>query len=299
MRLFRRPAAVADPALVVEERRRALFMRGLQELAGTSNGVIYDLPRNLRPEPIPGSLFLRGTTAWREYLDAREQVDTGEPAIIIAMRALDDDERELVVDWGTTYANMFMLVEPSPADCDLTDPDNVRARQLSDALEATLQRVGGRADALGDGWTRSTPLGFMLREFFGTWIYWDAPLPEGTVRSVRLDLANAQDTLWSRLQPELNGRFPQTMFDRALAQLHHWERELFGGPVPRARSVFRTRLGLPILRDAHCADRALRHLVNEGRVTVVGFPPQSLQFGPGRPVPDEMTDEEFAQLVMT
>jgi hypothetical protein len=274
-------------------------MRGLQELAGTSNGVVYDVPRNLRPEPLPGSLFLRGTAAWRSYLEAREQVDTGEPAIILSLRVLDDEERELVVDWGTTYANMFMLVEPSVRDCDLTEPSNVRARQLADALEATERRLPSQIEGLPDGWTRTTPLGFMLREFFGTWIYWDAPLPEGATRTVRINLGAASETLWVALQPELDGRFPQTMFDRALAQLHRWERELFGGPVPRARSVFRTRLGLPMLRDPRCADRALRNLVNDGRVTVVGYPPQNMQFGPGHPVPEEMTDEEFAGLVMT
>jgi hypothetical protein len=299
MRLFRRPSAAVDPTQAVEDRRRALLMRGLQELAGTSNGVVYDVPRNLRPEPLPGSLFLRGTAPWRSYLEAREQVDTGDPAIIIALRVLDDGERELVVDWGTTYANMFMLVEPSAADCDLTEPSNVRARQLAAALEETERRIPGRLDALPDGWTQTTPLGFMLREFFGTWIYWDAPLPEGTICTVRISLGRAGETLWDALQPELNGRFPQTMFDRALGQLHRWERELFGGPVPRARSVFRTRLGLPMLRDERCADRALRNLVNQGRVTVVGLPPRNVRFGPGRPIPEEMSDEEFAGLVMT
>jgi hypothetical protein len=295
---FRRPAARVDAALVAEERRRGLLMRGLRELAGTTNGVVYDVPRNLRPEPLPGSLFLRSTAAWRSYLEAREQVDTGEPAIILALRPLDDEERELAVDWGTTYANMFMLVEPSWADCDLTDPANARARMVQAALDATLLRLPANEADVPEGWTRTTPLGLILRECFGTWVYWDAPLPEGVTRRVRLELAAPTDTLWQRLQGELHGRFPQDTFDSTLAYLHFWERELFGGPVPRARSVFRTRLGLPILRDVRCVDRALRRLVNQGAVTVVGAAPDGVLFGPGHPVPDEMSDEQFAQLVM-
>jgi hypothetical protein len=295
---FRRPRARVA-AQVADERRRGLLMLGLRELAGTTNGVVYDVPRNLRPEPLPGSLFLRGTAAWRDYLDAREQVDTGEPAVILAMRPLDDEERELVVDWGTTYANMFMLVEPTSADCDLTDPENARGVTLARALDATLERLPQRDGEGADGWTRASPLGVVLRECFGTWVYWDAPLPHGAAQRVPLDLGGAGDTLWQRLQPELSRRFPQATFDRTLAQLHRWERELFGGPVPRARSVFRTRLGLPILRDERCADRALRRLVNAGEVTVMSHMPQRVLFGPGRPVPDEMTDEEFAQLLVT
>lgn len=295
---FRRTPTPRDLALGAQQAREQLRLRAFRELAGTANGVIYDLPRALRPEPIAGSIFVRGSSAWRAYLDAREHVDSGEPAILLALRVLDTDERELVVDWGTTYANMFLLVEPRDPRIDLTEPLNPYARRLEDALSATLPavRLPG-ADV--EGWTRTTAFGSLLRELFGTWRYWEAPLPGGTVEQVPLALRSPEQTLWSQLHAELESRFPQAAFDRALASLYTWERELFGGPVPRARSAFRTRLGLPILGDARAADRALRRLVNEGRMTVVGYGlPGRPAFGPGHPVPDELSDEEFARFVM-
>jgi hypothetical protein len=295
---FRRRPKPRDLAVEAEQAREQLLMRAFRELAGTTNGVVYDLPRALRPEAVPGSIFVRGSSGWRAYLDAREQVDTGEPAVLLALRVLDADERELVVDWGTTYANMFLLVEPSDWRCDLTEPLNPFAHRLQAALSATLPDLA-RPDAQVDGWTRTTVLGALLRELFGTWRYWEAPLPEGAIEAVSLALRGQDETLWSHLRPELGARFPQAAFDRALASLYYWERELFGGPVTRARSAFRTRLGLPILGDARAADRALRRLVNEGRMTVVGYGlPGRPAFGPGHPVPDELSDEEFARFVM-
>lgn len=298
-RRFRRTPAPRDAALAVHEQaRQRLLMHALRELAGTTNGVVYDLPRALRPQALPGSIFVRGSAAWRAYLDARAQVDVGEPAVLLALRVLDADERALVVDWGTTYANTFLLVEPHDAGCDLTEPANPYAGRVQDALAATLA-LAPPAWEQAEGWTRPTPLGALLRALFGTWRYWNAPPPRGAVEQVSLLLRGPDDTLWTRLQPELAARFPQAAFDRTLASLHYWERELFGGPVPRARSAFRTRLGLPILRDPRSADRALRRLVNEGRVTVVGDTlPGRPAFGPGRPVPDALPDEEFARFVM-
>lgn len=295
---FRRTVTPRDLAFEAQRAREALRLRAFRELAGTANGVVYDLPRAQQPQAVPGSIFVRGSSAWRAYLDAREQVDTGEPAILLALRALDAGERELVVDWGTTYANMFLLVEPRDPRIDLTEPLNPHARRFEDALSATLPdvRLPG-ADA--EGWTRTTVLGDLLRELFGTWAYWQAPPPDGSVERVPLTLSSEGHTLWSQLRVELDARFPQAAFDRALANLYTWERELFGGPVTRARSAFRTRLGLPILGDARAADRALRRLVNEGRMTVVGLGlPGRPAFGPGHPVPDDLSDEEFARFVM-
>ena len=263
-----------------------------------TRGVVYDLPHSLRPRPVPGSIFVRGTTAWRRYLDAREAVDVGEPAVLIAFRVMDDEERYLVVDWGTTYANTFLLIEPRDWRCDLSDPLNPFTRRLDEALALTLA-AAPEGGVLPEGWTRASPLGRLLRELFGTWRYWTASSPASATRRISLELREDSDTIWSRLLPELSERFPQAAFDRALGRLHGSDRELFGGPVPRARSVFRTRLGLPVLHDVRCVDRAVRRLVNEGAMRVVSpTAPGRPIFGPGRPIPDGISDDEFAQFVM-
>ena len=114
-----------------------------------------------------------------------------------------------------------------------------------------------------------------------------------------LRLSGPDETLWGRILSELDDRFPQPAFDRALAYVNDWEQELLGGPVPRARSVFRTRLGMPILRDALCVDHAVRRLANQGRMTIIGASlPGRPIFGRGRPVPEEISDEEFVNFLM-
>lgn len=286
-----------DRELLRDSRRGRLATRAFRDLAGTNNGVIYDLPRSARPQPIPGSIFVRGSAAWRTYLDAREQADSGQPAILFALRPLDDEERNLVVDWGTTYPNTFFLMEPLDWRCDLTDPETSFSHDLDRALDDTLSAAPPEAHT-PDGWTRSTPLGRLLAELFGRWVYWSGPAPYGQIQEVPLDLGR-RDTVWGCILNELVERFPQVAYDRALAYLNDWERELLGGPLPRAQSVFRTRLGMPILRDPRNVDRAVRRLVNEGRMSVIGATlPGKPIFGRGRPVPDEITEDEFARFVM-
>jgi hypothetical protein len=298
LRRLQRAVGPHEQVLEGDGHRRYLVMRAFEEIAGTSNGVVYDLPKTQRPERIPGSIYVRGSSAWRDYLDAREQVDTGDPAILFSLRVLDDEERQLAVDWGTTYANSFFLVEPHDAACDLSDRANEWARRMNEAIAATLPGMPPE-ETIPEGWTRGTPLGALLREVFGTWLYWSAPPPTGAILPVPLDLRGPDDTLWGRLLTELNERFPQPAFDHAMARLHAREDELFGGPVPRARSVFRTRLGMPILRDPRCADHALRRLANHGEMSIIATSlPGIPVFGHGRPVPDEITDEEFSQFLM-
>jgi hypothetical protein len=281
-----------------DQRARNLVTRAFQEIAGTTNGVVYNVPRTARPRPIPGSIFVRGSGPWRSYLDAREAADDGQPAVLFAFRQLDAEERGFAVDWGTTYPNTFFLVEPSDAACDLTDPANQFTHRINQAVAATLRSAPVDGQLL-EGWTRTTPLGELLRELFGTWVYWDGPEPYCRVHEVPLNLTDGSETIWARLLTELNERFPQPAFDRALAYVNDWERELLGGPVPRARSVFRTRLGMPILRDPSCVDRALRRLVNEGRMSVIAPSlPGRPVFDQHHPVPDEISDEEFASFLM-
>jgi hypothetical protein len=276
-------------------RAQNLVTHAFRELAGTAYGAVYDVPLAAKPTPIPGSIFVRGSKAWRSYLDARTLADIGQPAVLFALRKLDNEERSLAVDWGATYPNTFFLIEPKDDDCDLSQPSNRFTRLLNEAVAVTL-RAGGEP---GEGSSRTTPAGQLLRELFGTWVYWSGPRPYVRVHEVKLDLSSPQETVWTRLLSELDARFPQPTFDRALAYVSDWERELLGGPVPRARSVFRTRLGMPILRDPSCVDRALRKLVNEGRMSVVAPAlPGRPVFGRDRPVPDEISDEEFAGFLM-
>ncbi len=282
-----------------EDRRQTMLLEALRDLAVGRRGVIYDVPASERPRTVPGSIFVRGGAAWRRFLDAREAVDAGEPTLLISLRVLDEAERHLVVDWGTTYANTFLLVEPRDWRCDLTDPENTFSHRLDDAMDASVA-LAPPGDAVATvGWTRGTPLSGLLHEAYGVWRYWTVPSRQGVTRSIPLDLGEAGDTLWARLQPILDERFPQASFDRAVARLRASDRELLGGPVARARSVFRTRLGLPVMHDTACVDRAVRHLVDAGsmRVMAASMPGRPI-FGAGRPVPAEVTDEEFAGFVM-
>lgn len=275
-----------------------MVTRAFRNLAGTANGVVYDVPLASRPAPIPGSIFVRGSREWRNYLAAREQADVGQPAVLFALRPLDREERSLAVDWGATYPNTFFLIEPVDRRCDLSDPSNEFTLRLHDAVGSMLRSPSGEQRLLNHG-SGTNPLDSLLRTVFGTWVYWNGPQPYGKVHEVELDLSAPGTTVWTRLVDELNERFPQPSFDRALAYVNDWERELLGGPVQRARSVFRTRLGMPILRDPCCVDRALRKLVNEGRISVVApsLPGRPI-FGRDRPVPEDVSDEEFAGFLM-
>ncbi len=275
------------------------MLRALRELAGFARGVIYDVPRDAAPRPVPGTrVFLHGSPAWEQYLAAREQVDDGELSALLTLRPLPEEERLLVVDWGTTYANTLLLIEPRDPFCDLTEPANPVRRRLEAAAHTLLRRRGPEDDP-ATPWTRATPLGRILRDEFGAWLFWSAPLPAGETCRVTLVASGPDETLAGLLLPELRARFPQEAFDAALARLRETDGELFQGRAINVRIPFRTRLGLPVLYDPRCADRALRRLVNEGRATVTAYGPDGVwHYGPERPLPDEMSEEEFARLVM-
>jgi hypothetical protein len=161
-----------------------------------------------------------------------------------------------------------------------------------------LRRQAPVADA-EQPWTRHTPLGELLRAVFGTWVFWSAPLPYGRARRLPLTLSTPDDTLAGRLLPELRAAFPQERFDAAVALLAERERELFRGSVAQARMPFRTRLGLPMLHDPRCVDRAIRRLVNEGRLSVTDRRAGGVIYrGPERPVPNDMAEEQFERLLL-
>ena len=276
-----------------------VLLRALQDLAGAARGVVYDVPLADRPLRLPLSpVYLEGSRSWRRFLDTRRALDDGHLTLLLSLRQLPDDERRLVVDWGTAHANAFLLVEPSERGCDLTDRRSPVAREVLELCRLAAPSEPSAAEAARERWTSPTPLGARLRELYGRWVWWDAPLPEGRSGAEPLRLAGSADTLSMHLLPLLYERFPQPSFDVALAELQVAERELFGGTVAAARSVFRTRLGLPVLHDARAVDRAFRHLVNLGRMSVTSGGRDALVFGPDHPVPDEMPDEEFERLLI-
>ncbi len=279
-----------------EEER--ILLRALQDLAGAARGVIYDVSRADRPLRLPLSpVYLEGSSSWRRFLRTRRALDDGHLTLLVSLRQLPEDERRLVVDWGTAHANTFLLVEPGEPGCDLSDPRSSIAYELRDLCRQAA-RVEPADGGLHEPWTSRTPLGARLRELYGRWVWWDKPLPRGRSREEPMRLAGPSDTLSVHLLPLLYERFPQQSFDIALAELQSTERELFGGEVATARSVFRTRLGLPVLHDARAADRAVRQLVNLGRMSVTTGGSDALVFGPGHPVPEDMPDEEFERLLM-
>lgn len=279
----------------IEER---ILLRAFQDLAGAARGVVYDVPRGDRPLRLPFSpVYLEGSSSWRRFLRARRALDDGHLTLLLSLRQLPEDERRLVVDWGTAHANTFLLVEPSEAGCDLTDPTSRVSREIGELSREAASREPSQG-AESHPWTARTSLGERLRDMYGRWIWWEAPLPHGRSREESLSLSGPSDTLSMQLLPRLYDRFPQESFDATLADLQATERELFGGEVVTARSVFRTRLGLPVLHDPRAVDRAVRHLVNLGGMSVTSGGPQGVVFGPGHPVPDAIPDEEFERLLM-
>ncbi len=297
----RRPGGARGPfrAAGPDSLEERILLRALQDLAGAARGVVYDAPRGERPLRLPLTpIFLEGSRSWSRFLRARRALDDGNLTLLLSLRPLPEDERRLVVDWGATHANCFLLVEPRRPDCDLTDARSPLTQEVFDLCRRAAADEPSASAAALERWTAPTALGERLRELYGRWVWWEAPPPHGRSREESLILAGPSDTLSIQLLPLLYDRFPQQSFDVAVAELQASERELFGGAVARAHSVFRTRLGLPILHDPHAVDRAVRQLVNLGRMSVTSGGSEAVLYGPGRPVPEDMPDEEFARLEM-
>lgn len=298
MRGVARAHVAVEPART-ETPERLLVLRALRELAGFEHGVFYDVPRADAPTPLHGSpIFLRGSAPWYRYLLARRQVDRGRPAAVLALRPLAAPERLLAIDWGSTFANCFYLIEPSDSACDLTDPANAVARDLEVAAHPLVAtwRPGERPQ---ERWTAATDLGRELRRHFGFWVYWTGAREQRRAHTAKLTVSAADETFWDQIRQLLPERFPQALYNRAVADLYAAERELFHGPVTTARMPFRTRLGLPPLHDPRRVDRAVRRLVNQGRATVFALHGDRLErFGAGRALPERMSDEEFERLLL-
>jgi hypothetical protein len=266
----------------------------MRDLAGSERTVLYDVPRDGAPERLwPGSIYLRGSEAWEGFLAERRRLDDGALTILLSLRSLCDGERLLAVDWGSSYANSLLLVEPKTGGCDLTLPTD----PLRLELEALAQQALDRSPALACPDRKSTHLARRLRETYGLWTYWSGRRNEWSVHHVTLASAAPEETLFGLMQRHFPVRFPQAAFDRALEGLFRSERELFSGTVSRARIPFRSKLGLPLLHDPRYVDRAIRRLVNEGSVAVYHLSEAgSIRYGGGRPIPGHMPEDEFEQL---
>jgi hypothetical protein len=262
----------------------------LHLLAGTSRLILYDLPRERAPQPRADSLvYLHTSHAWQRFLSRRRRYDDGDLTLIVALRRLAPDERRLVVDWGTTYANMLLLIEPHDLVCDLTDPAGGWRRWAE--VEATRVPLLTQPAEVMAG----SRLMRRLRRSYGLWTLWN----EGTAQTEVIDLTADAVTLWDALARRLRERFPAEAFLAALARLWTQEPELFRGhPLRRACMPFRTRLGLPVPYEPRLVLEAARRLVNSGRAWAFEQRPDGRSFGgPTHPIPENLDDEALASLV--
>lgn len=277
----------------------ALVLRALRELAGVPRGLIYDVPASEAPARVAGSpVFLHGSAAWQRFLADREQLDDGGLTLVLALRALSADERRMVIDWGNTFANAFLLVEPR-ADFDLADRDT-DARQRLDHEARRLLADYRRRDADPRPWTRDTALGALLREWYAFWICWPDDGTMDKQDAVPLTCDGQTGTLAPALAKALAGRYPAGAFDRAFERLLRDEPELFAGhTVEQARAPFLTRLGLPVVYEPGAVSRAVRRAVNAGRAWVHHHEQEGVTFhGPDRPLPAAWPDELIERLVL-
>jgi hypothetical protein len=254
----------------------------IQRLAGTQRLVLYDVNGVDAPRrDTPGSVFVRGGAAWWRFIERRRVLDTGEDLnLMVSLRSLNPDERMTLVNWGSAYANSFLLIEPADPALDLTTPEGI--------LDFAQQSHALDADAL-------------VRAAYAEWVYWTTE-PEGglTEHAATLDVADPRSTLWGSLWERLSQTFPPSAFLATLTLLNMREQELFTGgrEVGRAMMPFLTRLGLPVLYDARHVLAGVRQLVNAGLAWVTDpYDHNRLYRGPFAPLPADLPDERLA--VMT
>jgi hypothetical protein len=254
----------------------------LGRLAGTRRLLLYDVSGVDAPQrDNPSSPFVRGGPAWWRFVENRRALDTGEDLnLLVSLRGLRADERMTLINWGSAYANSFLLVEPADAALDLTTPEGIiDFAQTSRALDA---------DAL-------------VRAAYAEWVYWTTE-PDSSLRehAATLDVAGPRATLWGTLWERLPQTFPPQAFLSTLTLLNLREVELFTGgrEVGRAIMPFLTRLGLPVLYDARHVLAGVRQLVNAGLAWVTDPQDNNRVYrGPHDPLPADIPDERLA--VMT
>lgn len=260
---------------------RTQVAEALRGLAGTSRALIYDVCEADAPaRDQPQTPFVQGAQPWWDFVERRRALDDGQDLnLLISLRGLRVDERLLVVNWGTAFANSFLVIEPSDPWLDLTTDEGI----------AAFAARTGAADAGG-----------LVRAAYAEWIYWvrdEAGVLESRTATLSLDLGA---TLFTTLQQRLPQTFPAAAFLSSLTLLQLREAELFTGGREVARAIipFLTRLGLPIVYDGRHVIQGVRQLVNAGLAWVQD--PQDewrLYSGPSEPIPPEISDERFALML--
>jgi len=257
--------------------------KAVKRLAGTERVVIYDVSEDDAPErENVATPFIRGSAAWWDFIDRRRTLDDGQDlTLLVSLRGLRADERMLVVNWGSAFANTFLLIEPSDPWLDLTSDEG--ARDLA-------RRTGNEGDP-----------DRLVRAAYADWVYWFTS-PEGETEShmAALDISDPKSTLWDTMWSKLPETFRESDYLSSLTLLTLREAELFTGGRQVARAIvpFLTRLGLPILYDARHVIRGVRELVNVG-LAWVQDPEENWRVykGPAEPIPAEIPDERVAAMV--
>ena len=260
--------------------RRDELLTALTGLAGTPRTLVYDLTEAEMPHRAnPSTPFVHGSEAWWRFIERRRVLDNGQALnLLVSLRGLRAEERLLAVNWGTRFANAFLLIEPADPWLDLTTPAGL----------AEYERSSGARQAPD-----------LVRAAYAEWNYWVRDEKgELESRSATLNL-NTDETLWQVIEQRLPQTFPAAAFLSSLTLLTLKESELFTGgkPVGRAIAPFLTRLGLPILYDARHVIHGVRQLVNAG-LTWVQDPEDSwrLYRGPSEPIPAEISDERLSRM---
>jgi hypothetical protein len=260
--------------------RRDELLTALGRLAGTPRTLLYDLTEEQAPERAsPATPFVRGSEAWWRFVDRRRVLDDGQSLnLLVSLRGLRVEERLLAVNWGTKFANSFLVIEPADPWLDLTTEYGL----------AEYARQSGMKHAPE-----------LVRAAYADWNYWvrdEKGELEGRSATLNLDPGA---TLWQAIEERLPQTFPAHAFLSSLTLLTLKESELFTGgkTVGRAIAPFLTRLGLPVLYDARHVIQGVRQLVNAG-LTWVQDPEDNWRHyrGPTEPIPAEISDERVSRM---
>jgi len=262
------------------------ILAALKRLAGTDRVVIYDVHEDDAPERANATTpFIRGSAAWWDFVERRRALDDGQNlTLLVSLRGLRTEERLLVVNWGSAFANTFLLIEPSDPWLDLTSGEGIRNLASHNATPS------GKDDA-----------DKLVRAAYADWVYWyTSPQGETESHMANLDISDPSSTLWQTMWHKLPQTFREQDYLSSLTLLTLRESELFTGgrEVGRAIVPFLTRLGLPIIYDARHVIQGVRQLVNAG-LAWVQDPEDNWRVykGPAEPIPAEVTDERLALMV--
>jgi len=261
--------------------RRDELLTALGRLAGTPRTLLYDLTEEQAPVRLhPTTPFVRGSDAWWRFVERRRVLDDGEGLnLVISLRGLRREERLLAINWGTAFANSFLLIEPADPWLDLTTPEGL-------ADFETQSSAGSASD--------------LVNAAYAEWNYWVRD-EKGDLESRSATLSVEDDaSLATAMMERLPQAFPPSSFLSALTLMHLKEIELFTGgrEVMRAIVPFLTRLGLPVVYDAKHVVHGVRQLVNAG-FAFVQDPDDNWRVyrGPSEPIPAEISDERFGRML--